>query len=126
MFIDVSLAPLVYIRADVESDLPMEEQFNQLLDAGAPFVLITNHSHDDHPDETVEERREKAQLFKRIKDRMARLCLGMIVLEGKNPTPAPMRAIATSASKIFGFVVLFASSEEEALRKGDELLAKRR
>lgn len=123
MLIDVSHAPFVYIRAEVESNVSLEEQFQQLLDKGQPFVLITNHGQDDHPDETAEERREKAFFFKKIKERMGRLCRGMIVLEGDKPTPAPMRLIATTASKAFGFAVVFVPSEDDAIQQGKELLA---
>lgn len=124
MLIDVSRAPFVFIRAEVESHASIEEQFQQLLDKEQRFVLITNHGEDDHHDETAEERRQKALLFKKIKARLTQLCRGMIVLEGDKPTPAPARLIATTASKAFGFAVAFVSSEEDAIRQGMELLAK--
>lgn len=123
MFIDISQAPFVYIRAEVESSVPIAEQFQQLLAQEQPFVLITNHRQDDHPDETPEERKEKALFFKKVKERMRQLCRGMIVLEGDKPTPAAMRLMAATASKAFGFAVKFAASEEQAIEQGRELLA---
>lgn len=123
MLIDVSHAPYVFIKAEVESNVPVEEQFQKLLDNGQPFVLITNHGQDDHEDETVEERREKALFFKRIKDRLSKLCRGMIILAGDRAPPAPARLLATTAGKAFGFTVAFASSKDDAIRQGKVLLA---
>ncbi len=123
MFIDISQAPFVYIREEVESSVPIAEQFQALLEQDQPFVLITNHGQDDHPEETPEERKEKALFFKKVKTRMRELCRGMIVLEGEKPTPAAMRMMATAASKAFGFAVQFAASEEQALQQGRALLA---
>lgn len=122
MFIDASQSPYVYLREEVESNTPIEEQFQKLLSKDQPFVLITNHKDHDHSHDTPEERREKALFFKRIKDRMGRLCRGMIIMEGDTPTSAPMRVLATTASKAFGFSVLFVSSDDEAIEKGKELL----
>ncbi|WP_256078802.1 hypothetical protein [Massilia sp. YIM B04103] len=123
MFIDISQAPFVYIREEVESSIPVTEQIQQLLAQDQPFVLITNHRHDDHQDETAEERKEKALFFKKVKERMRQLCRGMIVVEGEKPIPAAMRLVAATASKAFGFAVKFAASEEQAIQQGRELLA---
>lgn len=122
MFIDVSQAPYVYLREEVESSVSIEEQFQQLLNRDQPFVLITNHKDHDHSNDTSEERKEKALFFKRIKERMGKLCRGMIIMEGDTPSPAPMRLVATTASKALGFSVLFVSSDDEAIEKGRELL----
>lgn len=122
MLIDASQAPYVYLREEVESSISIEEQFEQLLSRGQPFVLITNHKDHDHSNDTSEERKEKALFFKRIKERMGKLCRGMIIMEGDTPSPAPMRLVATTASKAFGFSVLFVSSDDEAIEKGKELL----
>lgn len=124
MLIDDSRVPFVFLRADVESGISLEEQFEQLLDKGRQFVLVTDHSPDAHHDETVEERKQKAIFFKKIKDRLRTLCQGMIILEGDKPTPAPARLAAATASKAFGFTVAFASDEEDALEQGKALMAK--
>jgi hypothetical protein len=123
MLIDNSLSPIVFLRTHAESSIPIEEQLQQLLNKGQRFVLVTDHSQDDHHDETPEERKQRALFFKKIKDRMRVLCGGMIVLEGDKPTPAPVRLVATTASKAFGFTVAFATDEEDAIEKGKSLLA---
>ncbi|RQO61582.1 hypothetical protein DBV14_04555 [Variovorax sp. KBW07] len=123
MLIDASRSPLVFLRTQGQSNISVEEQLQQLLDKGQRFVLITDHSQDDHHDETPGERKQKALFFKRVKDQMRVLCRGMIVLEGDKSTPAPMRLAAATASKAFGFTVAFVSSEDEAIRKGESLLA---
>lgn len=123
MLIDDALSPLVFLRSHGQSPLSVEEQFQQLLGKGQPFVLVTDHAQDDHPDETPEERKEKALFFKRVKERMRVLCRGMIVIEGDKPTVAPMRLAAAAASKAFGFKVAFAADEAEAIRQGKALLS---
>lgn len=129
MFFDDSRSPLVFLRRHLDPEATAhaddEVQLERLLDRGRSFVLITDHAADDHADETVEERRQRAAFFKRIKDRMQRLCRGMIVLEGDRPLPAPVRALASTASKAFGFPVAFARDEAEAIRLGERLLVPR-
>jgi hypothetical protein len=119
MVIDMSQTPYVYLREEVESDVSIEDQFRQLLDRNQPFILITNHKDYDHSEDTQEERKEKALLFKRIKERMGKLCRGMIIMEGNTPTSAPMRLVATTASKAFGFAVVFVSSEALLSKSGE-------
>lgn len=118
MLIDESRAPLMFFRSQGESDIPVEQQLQRLLDQGQPFVLVMDHSPDDHHDETVEQRREKALFFKRVKDQMRSLCRGMIVLERGKPTSAPMRLAAAGASKAFGFKVGFVDDEAAAVQLG--------
>lgn len=124
MLLDVSHAPLVYIHEEVESPLSFEEQVQQLFEKGQPFVLITHHKDHDHSDETPDERREKALMFKRIKSRLTTFCRGMVVVEGDEPTSGAVRMIATTASKAFGFAVVFAADDEDATRQGNLLLSK--
>ncbi|WMJ68956.1 hypothetical protein [Stenotrophomonas sp. 24(2023)] len=127
MILDDSRSPLVFLRRHLEPEAanPADDEvlLERLLDRGHRFVLITDHATDDHAGETAEERRQRAAFFKRIKDRMQRLCRGMIVLEGDRPLPAPIRALASTASKAFGFPVAFARDETEAIRLGERLLA---
>lgn len=124
MLVDDSRAPFVFLRPEVETGLSIEEQFQRLLDKGQPFVLMTDHSPDAHHDESVEERREKALFFKKVKDRLRSQCRGMIVIERGKPTSGPARLMAATASKVFGFAVAFASDENEAIRQGEALLAR--
>lgn len=118
MLIDESRAPLMFLRSREESDVPVEQQLQRLLDQGRPFVLVMDHSPEEHHDESAQERRERALFFKRVKDQMRSVCRGMIVLEGGKPTPAPMRLAAAGLSKAFGFKVGFVDDETAAIELG--------
>jgi hypothetical protein len=124
MLIDDSKFPVVIFRSDVEASEGLDTQFDRLLDRGERFVLITHHSPEEHENETVEERRQKALFFKQIKDRLKKLCVGMIGVEGDHPLSAAARLTATTASKAFGFGIYFANTEEQAIEKAQSLLAR--
>jgi len=124
MLLDDSRFPLVFLRSQSESSASINQQFEDLLAKKQPFVLITDHAHDDHEEETQEERKEKALFFKQIKDRMRSFCRGMIVIEGGKLANAAVRVTAAAAGKAFGFAILFAINEEEAAAKGMLLLEK--
>lgn len=122
MLLDDSRFPLVFAREQGDSDASILDQLEGLLDRQAPFVLITDHSPEDHDDETPEERREKALFFKKIRERFKKYCRAMIVIENGKQTNAVVRAAAAAASKAFGFSVLFEADEERAVAKGMFLL----
>lgn len=124
MKVDDSHFPLVFLRSHLLSSASIAEQFEVLFERNKPFVLITDHAHDDHEEETSEERKEKALFFKQIKERMRRFCRGMIVVEGDAKINAAMRVTASAAGKAFGFSILFASDEEDAASKATLLLEK--
>lgn len=129
MIIDDSRSPLVFLRRHLDPerhhDHDDEQRLEQLLERGHPFVLITDHAADDHAGKSADQRRQRAAFFKRIKDRMRVLCKGMVVLEGDHPLPAPIRALAGTASQAFGFPVAFARNEDEAIALGRRLLSPR-
>jgi hypothetical protein len=120
MTLDDSRFPLVFLRAHMEPISSVEEQalrneqLEKLLDRQTSFVLLADHSTHDHDHETVEERKEKALFFKKIKDRMKKHCLGMVVIEGEKPMNGAARLAAVAASKALGFPVQFARDEEAA------------
>ncbi len=69
MLIDTSRFPLVYLRepeaqapADAGSgnDASAEARIESLLDQGQHFVLLTDHLPGDHPEESHEERKQRA------------------------------------------------------------------
>lgn len=124
MLVDASRFPLVFLRSRADSTVSIAQQFEVLLVREQAFVLITDHSHDDEENETPEERKAKALFLKQIKDRMRRFCLGMIVVEGSTPLRPAVRLMAAAAGKAFGFSILFAVDEEDAVAKGMLLLQK--
>lgn len=125
MPIDQTNAPLYIVRAHDEDHAAIEAELNEILARAQNFVMIVDHPDHDHDDETPEERRQKALMFKRIREPLRSYCLAMIVVEGDNPLPAALRFTAQTISKGLGFSVLFAADETQALRKGKELLASR-
>jgi hypothetical protein len=131
MILDDVRFPLVFLRAHadgIHSDeqAGRDELFEGLLKRASPFVLIVEHIAHDHDDETSEERKAKALFFKRIKQRMASYCLGLIVIEGDSPLNAAARIAATGASKALGFPVQFVKDEGAAVAKGRSLLEQHR
>lgn len=122
MILDETRFPLVFMRAHEKAGADINEHFERLLDKQIPFVLITDHSPDDHADETPAERKEKALFFKRVKVRFRKYCRGMIVIEGDKPTSMAARVAAVAASKAFGFSVQFVADEDQAISKGMLLL----
>lgn len=118
MLLDDTRFPLVFAREEGHSPASILAELEGLLDRQAPFVLITDHAPDDHHAETAEERKEKALFFKRTKDRFRKYCRAMIVIEGKKPASAAVRLAAATASKAFGFSVLFETDERRAAARG--------
>lgn len=115
MSLDASRFPLVFARDGEPSMSLITQQFEEIFDREAPFVLITDHRPDDHDDEPPEHRREKAMLFKQMKSRLKKYCLGMIVIEGDQPVTAVMKLAASGLSKALGMTVRFVPDEDEAI-----------
>lgn len=122
MLIDQSRFPLIFMRADVHSDIPATTQLNALLDRDERFVLISDHPPGDKHDEAPEERKERALFFKRNKERLRKLCAGSIVIEGEKPTPMPIRLAIQTFGKAFGIGFFFVRDEAEAIEKATYLL----
>ena len=128
MQIDANQFPLVFLRPNEDakgasaSKPTPAAQFEAILNRGQHFVLITLHSPTDDPDETAEERKQRALFFKRNKDRLRRLCAGAIVVEGDRPTPIPIRLAAQAMGKAFGFNFHFVTNEAEAIDRAMRLV----
>ncbi len=126
--IDANQFPLVFLRPNEDgeerstSKPSPEAQFEAILDCGRHFVLITTGTPTDGPDETAEERKQKALFFKRNKDRMRRFCVGAIVVEGDRPTSVPMRLAAQAMGKAFGFNCHFVANEARAIDQAMRLV----
>lgn len=123
MYLDQSSFPLVFLSADIPSDMPHELQFEAVLDRAAPFVLIGDHLPDQDHDEPHEERRKRALFFKKNKDRLRSLCRGIVVVEGDKAIPMPLRLAAQAVGKAFGGSLLFVRDEAGAVEAGMALLA---
>lgn len=125
MIVDTAHFPIVFLRSVEGNDAPPEAALNAVLDRETPFVLITDHSPDDHGEDTPDERRERALFFKTIKARMKRYCLGMIVIDSGKAANGAIRLAAATASKAFGFEVGFETAEASAVARAQGLLARK-
>ena len=131
MLIDTSRFPLVYLRepeaqapadAGNGNDASAEAQIESLLDQGQHFVLLTDHLPGDHPEESHEERKQRALFFKRNRERMRQLCRGRVVITGDRAVPAALRLAVQGMGKALGMRVAFVQGEDEAQVCSWELL----
>ena len=118
----MSRFPLVFAPSGDHSLSVITRQLEEILERQTPFVLITDHHPDDHEDETKEERREKAFLFKKVKSGFMKYCRGMIVIEGDRRITPAMRLAASGVSKALGLAVRFVPDEASAITSGEEIL----
>ncbi|WP_431257337.1 hypothetical protein ACQ86G_22185 [Roseateles chitinivorans] len=127
MRFDTSRFPLVFLMENTQAAGPtetVEAQLIALLDRGERFVLLTDHLPGDHAEESHEERKERALFFKRNKDRMKRLCGGLVFITGDRSVSAAVRLAAQGAGKVLGLGFAFVPSEDEATGEALRLLAK--
>ncbi|KAF1045199.1 hypothetical protein [Xylophilus sp.] len=103
-----------------------EAQLEALLERGERFVLLTDHLPGEHDrqEESHADRRERALFFKRNKDRLRRLCGGLVLIQGERTVPAPVRIAAQAARRVLGFPLVFARSAQEAQEEATRLLAR--
>ncbi len=123
MNLDQSRFPLVFMRADQPAQATPERQLEALLDREAPFVLVAEALDRHEHDETPAARKAWALFFKAQKDRLKRLCRGVVLIRGDKPLAAPLRLAAEGLGKVLGVGVRFVGDEAEALEVGPRLLA---
>lgn len=118
MRLDTTHFPLVYLREPApqaaHTDASAEDELQSLLDQGLHFVLLTDHLPGDHPEESHEERKQRALFFKRNRERMRALCRGMVVITGERAVPAALRLAMQGMGKALGMRVAFVQEEGEA------------
>ncbi len=123
MHLDQTRFPLVFIQADTPSDFSYEAQMDALLGRAAPFVLIAPaQAKHDHGEETPEERKQRALQFKTWRERLRRLCRGVIVVLDGKPLAAPFRLAAEGFGKAVGVTVRFVDDEAAAVATGTVML----
>ncbi|WP_428147689.1 hypothetical protein [Delftia acidovorans] len=85
-------------------------------------MLLTDHLPGDHPEESHEERKQRALFFKRNRERMRQLCRGMVVITGERAVPMALRLAVQGMGKALGMRVAFVQGEDEAQACSWELL----
>lgn len=120
MLIDLEEFPLVYLRADQDSTQSPEAQIKALFARGERFVMIADHSPDDHHEERHEQRKERALILKRFRNQLTRWCAGAIVIENKGPVAKPIKLASQAFGHAFGVPFAFVpddvAARETALR----------
>lgn len=129
MQLDTTRFPLVYLRghdaqeARAGTEASAEGQLESLLDQGRPFVLLTDQLPGDHPEESHEERKQRALFFKRNRERMRQLCRGMVVITGDRVVPAALRLAMQGMGKALGMRIAFVQEDGDARQRSMEWLA---
>lgn len=127
MLLDVADFPIVRLRYD-EGSAQTEDQafaaFEALLDRGAPFVIIGNGASSDsiQHEHDPAERRKLALWSKKHKARLRSYVRAMIYIEPSAAKRLGMKAFQAVSEKFWGYPMLVAASEAEALEKATALL----
>lgn len=123
MFLDRSEFPLVFVRSGETMNDNVEDQLRHLLERKEEFVLITDHSEDDHDNENHEDKKKRNLFIKSIKGDLRKYCMAMIFINRRTITALERMAAATAA-KAFGFSIAIISDEESARQAAKGHLAK--
>lgn len=127
MLLNAATFPIVRLSYDQGLAAMADEPFaafEALLDRGTPFVIIgqganaeiAEHEHD------VGERRKLALWSKKHKLRLRKLVKALIYVEPSRTRRLGMRAFQIVSEKFWGYPMLVASSEAEALEMAQALL----
>jgi len=127
MFIDVANFPIVRLVYDQGPSQTEDEglaAFEALLDRETPFVIIgqgapadeAQHEHDPA------ERKKLALFSKKHKPRLRAFVKAMIYIEPSTAKRLAMKAFQVVFEKFWGYPMLVAASEAEALAKAKALL----
>lgn len=128
MLMDVTTFPIVklsYAQGARQTDDEAFAVFEALLDRGTPFVIIgqgaaaelSEHEHEP------EERRRLALWSKKHKARLRALVKAMVYVEPSTAKRLGMKAFQIVFEKFWGYPVLVAASEAEALQTAEALLS---
>lgn len=127
MFLNVAEFPIVklsYDRGLVQTEDEVFAVFEGLLDREAPFVILAEGAvpDDDHHEHDPAERKKLALWSKKNKQRLRAFVKAMIYVEPSAAKRLAMKAFQVVSEKFWGYPLLVAASEAEALQKAKELL----
>jgi len=95
-------------------------EMDALIEGGARFVLIYPKA---ERDETHEDRKVRGAWLKQNKDRLAKVCLGLIVVESDAARRAELEAMLPNLVRAFGTPQVATGSMDEAQVLARRLLA---
>lgn len=128
MFMDVTSFPIVrltYAQGPAQTSEEAFAAFEALLDRGTPFVIIGQGAsveiaeHEHEPGE----RRNLALWSKKHKARLRALVKAMIYVEPSTAKRLGMKAFQIVFEKFWGYPILVAASEAEAVQTAEALLS---
>lgn len=126
MLIQDSEFPIVrmhYDRTGPKGDLTGLALFETLLGQTRPFVVIGLGGSEEAHEHTPEERKQVALWMKRNREPLHRLVMAMVYVEPQSAKRFVAKAQAIVFAKAWGFPMIVAASELEALGIAYRLLA---
>lgn len=127
MYLDVCDFPivrLIYNQGAAPAEDEVYSTFEALLDRGTPFVIIGQGGSDDdaHHEHDPAARKKIALWSKEYKPQLRSFVKAMIYIEPSAAKRLGMKAFQTVSEKFWGYPMLVAASEAEALDKAKALL----
>lgn len=127
MFMDDANFPIVRLHYDQVPDREENDVFvvfEALLDRNTPFVIIgqSGSADDAEHEHDPAERKRMALWSKKNKPRLRTLVKAMIHVEPSTAKRLGMKAFQVMSEKFWGYPMLLAASEMEALEKAMTLL----
>jgi len=127
MFLNAEEFPIVKLSYDqglAQTEDEAFAAFERLLDREAPFVIIAEGAvpDDAHHDHDPAERKKLALWSKKNRQRLRAFVKAMIYIEPSAAKRLAMKAFQVVSEKFWGYPLLVAASETEALDKAKELL----
>lgn len=120
---DFPIVRMHYDQAGAEGDLSGLARFDELLSQTSPFVLIGLGASDEAHKHTPEERKQMALWMKRNREPLRRLVKAMVYVEPHAAKRLVAKAQALVFAKGWGFPMIVAASEGQALTIAERLLA---
>lgn len=129
MFIDSSTFPLVFIRTQhntADGRQPMDfAVFNELLSRERAFVFLSDQEFEDGHQHSQEERKQLTLWMKQNKAAIRTYIKGMIMVESNLAKRLAAQAMAIMFGKFWGYPLVIAESQPEALAIAQSLLVAR-
>ncbi|WP_413204923.1 hypothetical protein [Rhodospirillum sp. A1_3_36] len=128
MPLDSTNFPLVWMRYDKDPDHDHDhdedfEVFEEILNRGAPFVLLTDSAPTEEHEHSQEEKKRTTLWMKKHKADLRTRVLAMIVIEASAAKRLAFKPFGMAFAKFWGFPMKLASSREEAMEIAVKLLS---